>query len=81
MEWRSPLNCLGICLLFTASLLMAAPTETNAPNESNVEIETDTETASPISKEVTDGSPASQNENDSKSSISATGETPLRCQH
>ena len=77
MEWRSPLNCLGICLLFTASLLMAAPTETNAPNESNVEIETDTETASPISKEVTDVSPASQNENDSKSSISATGETPF----
>ena len=77
MEWRSPLNFFGICLLYTGSLLMAAPTENNAPNESDVEIETDIETASPISTEVRDGSPTTQNENDSKSSISATGETPF----
>ena len=64
MAWKSFLNFIGICLLFAASFLMAAPLENNDSIEPNTEtIESDLD-AVPAAEETTSGTAKTQTEDE-----------------
>ena len=64
MAWKSFLNFIGICLLFTTSFLMAAPLENNDSIEPNTEtIESDLD-AVPAAEETTSGTAKTQTEDE-----------------